>query len=259
LHVLKLFITIYSNCKGVIKIMIDSYVKGGVIGEPLDYVRTALAGANCPLEYDYLFKIICIGDPDVGKTAILNRYIYGQYRPQSSSTIGFDLLSKRIIMESTGHSVKLMLWDTAGQERFRAITTNTYRGVQGVFYVYDITSRKTFENISNWIKEVSSFLTPNTICILIGNKCDNEEKREVDYNEAIDFADRNRMYYVEVSARDGIEIERAFYVMTRKLIEKNPILGGGGGGSGTGSRHSAISLVSVSEPGVKKQKRKRYC
>jgi len=248
LHVLKLFITIYSNCKGVIKIMIDSYVKGGVIGEPL-----------VPLEYDYLFKIICIGDPDVGKTAILNRYIYGQYRPQSSSTIGFDLLSKRIIMESTGHSVKLMLWDTAGQERFRSITTNTYRGVQGVFYVYDITSRKTFENISNWIKEVSSFLTPNTICILIGNKCDNEEKREVDYNEAIDFADKNRMFYIEVSARDGIEIERAFYVMTRKLIEKNPILGGDG--SGVGSRHSAISLVSVSEPSVRKlkQKRKKYC
>lgn len=202
------------------------------------------------IEYDYLFKLICVGDPDVGKTAILNRYVSGTYHLNMTSTVGIDLLVKRLLLENTEETVKLMIWDTAGQERFRAITTSSYRGVHGVFYVYDITSRQSFENIQGWMKELDNYLTPNTIRILIGNKCDDESHREVDYDDAIDFADKHRMYFIEVSARESIDIERAFYVMIRKMVEQNP--------KPSISRHSAISLVNVNEPKPVKRKRK-YC
>ena len=204
------------------------------------------------IEYDYLFKIIFIGDPDVGKTAILNRYVSGIYRPNMTSTIGIDLMVKRLFLETTGQSVKLMLWDTAGQERFRAITTSSYRGVHGIFYVYDITSRQSFENIQGWMRELDNYLTPNVIRILIGNKCDDETNREVEFDEAMDFADKHRMYFIEVSARDSTDIERAFFVMIRKLVEQYPAK------TNNLSIHSTVSLTSVIEPKPVKRKRK-YC
>ena len=124
-------------------------------------------------------------------------------------------------MEVNGKKVKLQIWDTAGQERFKNITASYYRGGNGVLVVYDITERETFENLNTWLIEIEKNANKNVYKLLIGNKCDLEDKRQVTYQEGKDFADSNGMKFIETSAKTASKVQEAFELLTSEIIKSN--------------------------------------
>merc|ERR1711881_293348 len=118
--------------------------------------------------YDYLFKFLVIGSAGTGKSCILHQFIEGRFKPDSSHTIGVEFGSK--IIQCGGKTVKLQIWDTAGQERFRSVTRSYYRGAAGALLVYDVTSRETFNCLTNWLTDARTLASPNISIIAVGNK-----------------------------------------------------------------------------------------
>ena len=127
--------------------------------------------------YDLIFKIVLIGDSGVGKTNILSRYINNEFSLATQSTVGVEFGSK--IIKKNGKVIKLQIWDTAGQERYKSITSAYYKGSRGAFVVYDITRKTTYDNIDKWIGELKTNGSEDVLIMLVGNKSDLEEKREV--------------------------------------------------------------------------------
>uniref|UniRef100_A0A3B3UAS6 Ras-related protein Rab-13 n=1 Tax=Poecilia latipinna TaxID=48699 RepID=A0A3B3UAS6_9TELE len=127
--------------------------------------------------YDYLFKLLLIGDSGVGKTCVLFRFSEDAFNSTFISTIGIDFKIRTI--ELDGKKIKLQIWDTAGQERFRTITTAYYRGAMGIMLVYDITNEKSFDNIKNWIRNIEEHASSDVERMVLGNKCDVNDKRQV--------------------------------------------------------------------------------
>ena len=117
--------------------------------------------------------------------------------------------------------VKLQIWDTAGEERFRNITASYYKGGHGVLVVYDITERESFENLNSWLIEIEKNANKNVYKLLIGNKCDLEEKRKVSYQEGKDFAESNGMKFIETSAKTASKVQEAFELLTNEIIKSN--------------------------------------
>ena len=130
-----------------------------------------------PQDYDYLFKVLLIGNSSVGKSSLLLRFVDNQWNDLFVPTIGVDF--KIRTMEIDNKNVKLQIWDTAGQERFKNITASYYRGAHGIFVVYDISDTESFKNINNWLIEIEKNANKNVYKILVGNKCDLEDKRTV--------------------------------------------------------------------------------
>ena len=124
-------------------------------------------------------------------------------------------------MQLNGKNVKLQIWDTAGQERFKNITASYYRGGNGILVVYDITDRESFNNRNSWLIEIEKSANKNVYKILIGNKCDLEEKRAVTYQEGKDFADSNGMKFIETSAKTCQQVNEAFETLTQEIIKLN--------------------------------------
>lgn len=166
-------------------------------------------------EYDYLFKLIIVGDSGVGKSSLLNRFSDDVYTDSYISTIGVDFKIRTI--DTNGKICKLQIWDTAGQERFRTITSSYYRGAHGILLVFDITNPESFTNIQQWLSEVNNYASETVNLILIGTKADLAEKRKVSYSDACDFAKVHNMEYVETSAKTSINIDSAFITLTNNL------------------------------------------
>ena len=120
-----------------------------------------------------------------------------------------------------GKKVKLQIWDTAGQERFKNITASYYRGGNGVLVVYDITDRESFENLNSWLIEIEKNANKNVYKLLIGNKCDLEDKRKVTYQEGKEFASSNGMQFIETSAKTDTKVKDAFEMLTQDIIKSN--------------------------------------
>lgn len=168
--------------------------------------------------YDYLFKLLLIGDSGVGKSSILSSFADDQFTESHISTIGVDF---KITTTSIDNSiVKLQIWDTAGQERFRTITTSYYRGAHGIIVVYDITDRESFDNIKSWLEEIERYGTSNTNIILIGNKSDLPDKRKVSVEEAESFAEVNEFTFIETSAKTNCNISKMFNNLSREIKER---------------------------------------
>ena len=127
--------------------------------------------------YDLLFKLLLIGDSGVGKTSLLLGYSDNNFNNNFIPTIGIDFKIKTI--ELHGKKIKLQIWDTAGQERFISITTSYYRGAMGIMLVYDVTNSKSFDNISKWLRNIQEHSNPDVEKIILGNKCDMEDRRVV--------------------------------------------------------------------------------
>jgi small GTP-binding protein len=127
--------------------------------------------------YDFLFKLLLIGDSGVGKTCILVRFSEDAFNSTFISTIGIDFKIRTV--EIDGKKIKLQIWDTAGQERFRTITTAYYRGAMGIMLVYDVTSEKSFDNIRNWIRNIEENASSDVDKMILGNKCDLSESRVI--------------------------------------------------------------------------------
>jgi len=172
--------------------------------------------------YDYLLKLLLVGDSGVGKTCLLLSFVSEEFDADSHSTIGVDLKVK--IMNVKGQKIKLTIWDTAGQEQFRTLTSAYYRGAHGVILVYDVTRPQTFQNIREWIKEVDIFSTKdNVVKALVGNKID-LNSREVSREEGAQFAQDHNMLFFESSARTQEGVKQAFEELVLKILESPALL-----------------------------------
>nr|XP_046176710.1 ras-related protein Rab-4B-like [Oncorhynchus gorbuscha] len=168
--------------------------------------------------YDFLFKFLVIGSAGSGKSCLLHQFIENKFKQDSSHTIGVEFGS-RVVMVA-GKTVKLQIWDTAGQERFRSVTRSYYRGAAGALLVYDITSRETYNSLTNWLTDARTLASPNIVIILCGNKKDLEADREVTFLEASIFAQENEVMFLETSALTGENVEEAFLKCGRTIINK---------------------------------------
>mmetsp|Transcript_27043 Transcript_27043/g.37992 ORF Transcript_27043/g.37992 Transcript_27043/m.37992 type:complete len:205 (-) Transcript_27043:80-694(-) len=166
-------------------------------------------------EYDYLFKLLLIGDSGVGKSCLLLRFADDTYTESYISTIGVDFKIRTI--ELDGKTIKLQIWDTAGQERFRTITSSYYRGAHGIIVVYDVTDMESFNNVKTWLSEIDKYATDNVNKLLVGNKCDLVVKKVVDFNTAKDFADSLGIPFLETSAKNATNVEQAFMTMSAEI------------------------------------------
>ncbi|KAF3858450.1 hypothetical protein F7725_011651 [Dissostichus mawsoni] len=159
-------------------------------------------------EYDFLFKVVLIGDSGVGKSNLLSRFTRNEFNLESKSTIGVEFATRSIQVD--GKTIKAQIWDTAGQERYRAITHSAYyRGAVGALLVYDIAKHLTYENVERWLKELRDHADNNIVIMLVGNKSDLRHLRAVPTDEARAFA-KNNLSFIETSALDSTNVEEAF-------------------------------------------------
>lgn len=168
--------------------------------------------------YDFLFKLLLIGDSGVGKTCILVRFSEDAFNSTFISTIGIDFKIRTV--EIDGKKIKLQIWDTAGQERFRTITTAYYRGAMGIMLVYDVTNEKSFENIRNWIRNIEENASADVDKMILGNKCDLQESRVVSTERGKLLAEEHGVKFMETSAKSGLNVETAFLTLARDIKNK---------------------------------------
>jgi Ras-related protein Rab-8A len=168
--------------------------------------------------FDYLLKLLLIGDSGCGKTSILLKYTTDSFSPTYISTIGIDFKIKMVTIGTD--RIKLQVWDTAGQERFRTITTSYYKGSHGIFIVYDVTDRGTFNNITNWLSELDRHAPLNITKILIGNKVDSAN-RAVTTQEGKALSDKYNIPFFETSAKTGINITESFEKLINTTLKKH--------------------------------------
>ncbi|VDK70911.1 unnamed protein product [Litomosoides sigmodontis] len=204
-------------------------------------------------EYDYLFKVVLIGDSGVGKSNLLSRFTRNEFNLESKSTIGVEFATRSIQVE--GKTVKAQIWDTAGQERYRAITSAYYRGAVGALLVYDIAKHVTYENVERWLKELRDHADQNIVIMLVGNKSDLRHLRAVPTDEAKAYAEKNQLSFIETSALDSTNVEAAFTNILTEIYKSVSVKHVGGDSRATISTPGSNGIVisPTAEPQTKKQ------
>ncbi|XP_058472224.1 ras-related protein Rab-15-like isoform X2 [Solea solea] len=155
-------------------------------------------------QYDILFRLLLLGDSGVGKTCMLRRFTDCEFDPSHISTIGVDFKMKTL--EIDGIKVRVQIWDTAGQERYQTITKQYYRRAQGIVFVYDITSEQSFQHIAKWASDVDEYAPDKVQRMLVGNKCDDELRRQVTKEQGSKLAQSYDMEFFETSASNNSNI-----------------------------------------------------
>ncbi|KAK7688980.1 Ras- protein Rab-11A [Cerrena zonata] len=207
--------------------------------------------------FDYLFKVVLIGDSGVGKSNLLSRFTRNEFNLESKSTIGVEFATRSLNVD--GKNIKAQIWDTAGQERYRAITSAYYRGAVGALLVYDISKHGTYVNVTRWLKELRDHADANIVIMLVGNKSDLKHLRAVPTDEAKTFAAENGLSFIETSALDASNVESAFQtiltdiyrIVSSKSLEQSadPIKPPTGG---------AI-VIDPSDPGTSQAQQSKCC
>ena len=169
--------------------------------------------------YDLLFKLILIGDSSVGKSNILLKYLKGEFDKNSKATVGVEFGTKNIMINNK--KIKIQIWDTAGQERYRSITSAYYKGAKGALIVYDITRKNTFDNIDKWISDLKLNGDKNICILIVGNKSDLNEQREVDKELGKKKAEMFKTAFMETSALNGENISKAFEEVIEQIYQLN--------------------------------------
>ena len=168
--------------------------------------------------YEMMFKVVLVGDSFVGKTNIMSKYIKNEFHEDSKATVGVEFGSKQFTVE--GHSIKAQIWDTAGQERYKAITSAYYKGAKGAFIVYDITRKQSFESVEKWVNDVTAVADKKITIILIGNKSDLEDQRQVTKEQGQEKANKLELAFLETSALSGDNLDKAFDMMMNEVYKK---------------------------------------
>ena len=170
-------------------------------------------------EYDMILKIVLIGDSSVGKTNLMNKYIKNEFREDTKATVGVEFGSKVYVIEN--HRIKAQIWDTAGQERYRSIANTYYKGAKGAFIVYDITRKETFDSVDRWANDLMTECDKNITIILIGNKNDLENQRQVTKEQGEEKAKAFQLGFFEMSALTGDNLEKGFNALISEIYENN--------------------------------------
>jgi Ras-related protein Rab-2A len=168
--------------------------------------------------YDHMFRYIIVGDMAVGKSCLLLQFTDHKFRHQHELTIGVEFGGKNI--EVKNKTIKIQIWDTAGQEAFQAITRTYYKGAIGALLVYDITRKETFDHIRKWYDEVKLNGSKDICCILIGNKKDLEEQRQVKYEEGKRLAEENNLLFLETSAKTAENVQECFTISAERILDQ---------------------------------------
>jgi len=170
-------------------------------------------------EYDYLYKVVLIGDSGVGKSNLLSRFTRNEFNLETKSTIGVEFATRSI--QADGKTIKAQIWDTAGQERYRAITSAYYRGAVGALLVYDIAKNVTFKNVERWLAELRENAANNIVIMLVGNKSDLRHLREVPTETSKEFSEKNNLLFIETSALDSSNVELAFQNILTEIYQQS--------------------------------------
>ena len=179
-----------------------------------------------------IIKVVLLGDSGVGKTSIVERFVYDKFKPDNPSTLGVMFVTKIVDLPSAKSVVKINVWDTAGQEKYHSIAASYCKDAKVVFVIYDATQVKTFEAAKAWLKEAKEETDLNTICVLVGNKIDCLDCEEVNPILAQDFATENGMKSALISAKDGIGVNDLFVEAAEEVIKKRLVNTNGKGVNG---------------------------
>lgn len=176
-------------------------------------------------DYDYLFKVVLVGDQNVGKSSILSRYTKNSFSTNTNATYGVEFSQKTKTIN--GKTVRTQIWDTSGQEKFRATTSLFYRGAVGALIIYDITNEESFSHIHFWTDDLKSYAEPGVAVTIIGNKTDFEDSRAVSKEEGRALANKYDSSFIETSALSGTNIETAFeqliHCVYENTLRKGPV------------------------------------
>jgi len=172
---------------------------------------------NMNPNYDHLFKLLLIGDVSVGKRSMLMKF------PNDGDKVNDENADFKVrTCDINGQVIKLQLWGTGGQERYRTVTETHYRGSDGILVVFDLTNRVSFDNVSSWIGEVESYASGGVKCVLVGNKCDLKDDRQVSEEEAKELIkDRDCcIAYVETSVVTGANLDELYEGLAKSILNK---------------------------------------
>ena len=169
-------------------------------------------------EFNYIFKVVIVGDSGVGKTNLIGRYLKNEYRQDTKATVGVEFGEKKF--DINGLKIKAQLWDTAGQERYKAITSMYYKGAKGALIVFDLSSKDTFVNAEKWYNEIKKSIDPSINLILVGNKSDLKDKRQVNTEDAENKAKEMGIAYMETSALNAENVDKAFSWLIEEISKK---------------------------------------
>ncbi|XMA17797.1 hypothetical protein WAI453_010588 [Rhynchosporium graminicola] len=202
--------------------------------------KMAQAGGsyNNPLKK---FKLVFLGEQSVGKTSLITRFMYDSFDNMYQATIGIDFLSKTMYLED--RTVRLQLWDTAGQERFRSLIPSYIRDSSVAVVVYDISNAKSFQNTRKWVDDVRGERGNDVIIVLVGNKTDLNDKREVTTQQGEEEAKKNNLMFIETSAKVGHNVKNLF----RRIAQALPGMDGAEGSAATGNQSTYIRKLLLSE------------
>ena len=168
--------------------------------------------------YEMMFKVVLVGDSFVGKTNIMSKYLKNEFHDDSKATVGVEFGSKQFNIEA--HTIKAQIWDTAGQERYKAITSAYYKGAKGAFIVYDITRKNSFESVEKWVSDVTAVADKKITIVLIGNKSDLEDQRQVTKEQGEEKSGKLEIAFLETSAFSGENLDKAFEMMINEVYKK---------------------------------------
>ena len=169
--------------------------------------------------YDFIFKVLLLGNSDVGKSSLILRYVDQVWSDTFVPTIGVDFKVKTLELQNK--QIKMQIWDTAGQERFRNVISSYFRGAHGILLIYDVTNRDSFKNLESWLIEIEKNASENVLKILIGNKNDLVDDKEIKTEEGQAFANRNGMQFIETSAKENTNVTEAFECLAKLMMEFN--------------------------------------
>ena len=167
---------------------------------------------------DLVFKILLLGDSEVGKSCFLMRYSENVFIENYITTIGLDYKLKTVKLD-TGKTIKVQLWDTAGQDKYRTIAKNYYKGSHGILLLYDITKQSSFDNIREWVRDIQEEVNEKAILFLIGNKIDMEDQRKIPKEKGVELAEEFKIPFFEASAKSGENVDEVFKALYNKICE----------------------------------------